>query len=258
MWIVRVNVTDKSYQVEDVPEAYQYLAGRGLTSSIVADEVDPQSHPLGPNNKLVFSPGIVTGTSAPTSARGTSWAADLAKLQIRALVVEGHPTDKDKAAGMLVSWDEAAGKPKVEFFDATEYRGKPLADAFSKIYKRFGDKIAISGTGIAGEKGYGNSGIVFNDMKNRATRYAGRGGLGAVMASKGVKFILVDQTGAPGVEIANPELFNEGRKKMIDALQTHDITKPKGGLNSYGTAVLINIMNEAGPQLPQRPLRGSA
>ena len=104
---------------------------------------------------------------------------------------------------------------------------------------------------MAAEHGYGNSGVVFSDMKDRPTRYAGRGGLGAVMASKGVKFIVLDRTGAPGVEIVDKALFEQGRKKMIDALRTHAITKPKGALNSYGTAVLINILNEAGG-LPTR------
>jgi aldehyde:ferredoxin oxidoreductase len=88
-------------------------------------------------------------------------------------------------------------------------------------------------------------------MARRPSRYSGRGGLGAVMASKGLKFIVVDSTGAPGVNIVDKPLFEQGRKKMIDALRTHALTKPKGALNSYGTAVLINILNEAGG-LPTR------
>jgi aldehyde:ferredoxin oxidoreductase len=66
-----------------------------------------------------------------------------------------------------------------------------------------------------------------------------------------VKFILTDRKGAPGIELADKALFDEGRKKMTEAIQTHDISKPKGGLNTYGTAVLINILNEAGG-LPTR------
>jgi len=74
------------------------------------------------------------------------------------------------------------------------------------------------------------------------------------MGSKGLKFIVVDPAGAPGVEIANPELFKEGSQKMREALMTHAITKPKGGLNTYGTAILVNILNEAGG-LPTRNFR---
>ena len=267
--ILRINMTDLTYRVEGVPEAYKHLGGRGMTSSIVADEVPPLCHPLGPNNKLVFSPGMVTGTAAPTSARlsvgakspltggikesnaGSSWARDLAVMQVKAIVVEGQPKEKGKFWGVNLTWDTAAGKPKVEFFDATEYAGKPLPEVFPKVYERFGAKIAIAGCGVAGEYGYANSGVVFNDESRRATRYAGRGGMGAVMGSKGLKFIVVNDDGAPGVQIADKALLDQGRKKMTDALLTHNITKPKGTLNTYGTAALINVLNEAGG-LPTR------
>jgi len=264
MWFVRVNMTDLTYAVEDVPEAYKSLGGRALTSTFVADEVPPTCHPLGPNNKLVISPGMVTGTAAATSARlscgakspltggikesnaGSSWAADMAVLQIKALVIEGKPEKNGQYAGLDITWDEAAGKPKIEFFDATEYAGGNLFDVFPKLYEKYGNKVSIAGCGVSGEYGYGNAGIVFNDKNQGPTRYAGRGGLGSVLGSKGVKFMIINRAGAPGVDIVDKDLFQQGRKKMIDALATHDITKPKGGLNTYGTAVLINIMNEAG------------
>ncbi len=266
MFFVRVNMTDRTYSVTDVPEKYKHLAGRGLTSSVIADEVPALCHALGPNNKLVFSPGYTTGTSAPTSSRvsvggkspltggikeanaGTSWAADLGVLNIKALIVEGFPEEKGKFWGIAVTWD---GKPKVEFFEATQYAGKPLAEVHPAMYEKFGEKISVCSIGMAAEHGYSNSGVAFNDQYKRPTRYAGRGGLGAVMATKGLKFIVLNRAGAPGVEIVDKALFEEGRKKMIDALRTHAITKPKGGLNSYGTAILVNILNEAGG-LPTR------
>jgi aldehyde:ferredoxin oxidoreductase len=266
MWILRLNMTDRTYKLEDVPEKYKNLAGRGLTSFIVGDEVNPLSHALGPNNKIVFSPGLITGTQAPTSSRvsvgakspltggikesnaGTSWANDVGLMQIRAVVVEGQPKKKDKWWGVFIKWDGKAGKPAVEFFDATDNAGvgKSLYDEFPKVYKKFGEKISIAGIGSAAELKYNNSGVVFNDLSSRPTRYSGRGGMGAVMGSKMLKWIVVDSAGAPGVPIADKALFDQGRKKMIDALRTHALTKPQGALNTYGTAVLINILNEAG------------
>jgi len=260
---------DLGYQLEEVPERYRLLFGRALTSQIVADEVPPLCHPLGPNNKLVFSAGIVTSTSAPSSARisagckspltggikesnaGSSWGPDLASMNIQALVIEGYPDQKDKFSGLYITWNKETEKPQVEFFDATEYTGKDVYETYPLIYKRFEGRISIASIGNAGEKGYGNSGIVFNDQAKRPSRYAGRGGVGAVMASKGVKFIVLSEKGSPGVPIVDKPLFEEGRKKMIDAIRTHPISKPKGGLNSYGTAVLVNILNEAGG-LPTR------
>jgi len=272
MWILRIDMTDRSYTLEEVPEQYTTLGGRGLTSTIVYDEVPPTCHPLGPSNKLVFAPGIVTGTNAPTSARlsvgakspltgtikesnaGTAWSPALAAMRIKALVVEGQPADKDAYWTVLLTWDADEGKPKVAFHPADEYVGKDLYEVFPQVFERFG-KVHIAGIGVAGEYRYRNSGIVFDDLKKRPSRYAGRGGLGAVMGSKGLKFIVVDNAGAPGVEVADRALFDQGRRKLADALRSHDITKPKGGLNSYGTAVLINIVNEAGG-LPTRNFSG--
>ena len=269
MWLLRVNMTDRTYKLEDVPEKYRLLGGRGITSGIVCDEVPPQCAALGPNNKLVFAPGIVTGTAAPTSARlsvggkspltgtikeanvGSRWAPQLAAMHIKALIVEGQSTEKGKYWTASLSWDEASKMPKVEFFPADEFMGPDLYDSYPKLYTRFGKDVQIAGIGVAGTYLYGNSGIAFNDMHGRPSRYAGRGGLGAVMGSKGLGYIVLNATGAPGVVVADKALFDQGRRKLADALRTHAITKPKGALNSYGTAVLVNIVNEAGG-LPTR------
>jgi aldehyde:ferredoxin oxidoreductase len=264
MKILRLNMTDRTYHLEDVTTVYKNLGGRGVTSTIVRDEVPPLCHPLGPNNKLVFAPGIVTGTKAPTSARisvgakspltggikesnaGSAWSQHIAAMQIKALVVEGQTKEKGKYWLAHLTWDTKTGGPKVEFLPADEYKGKDLYGVYPKLFERFGTNVSIAGCGVAGEYGYGNSGIVFNDLKKRPSRYAGRGGLGAVMASKGLKFIVADNKGTPGVSIVDKALFEQGVKKLADALRTHDVTKPKGGLNTYGTAILMNILNEAG------------
>ncbi|MDD5475285.1 MAG: aldehyde ferredoxin oxidoreductase C-terminal domain-containing protein [Syntrophales bacterium] len=268
MWILRINMTDATYRLEEPSPAYKNLAGRAMTSTLVSDEVPPLCHPLGPHNKLVFSAGIVTGTAAPTSSRisvgakspltggikesnaGSSWGPALARMRIKALVVEGLPKDK-KMLGAFLTWDAAQDKPTLEFFDASDYAGRDLYAIYPEVYEKFGKGISVASFGMAAEYGYGNAGVVFNDMNKRPSRYSGRGGLGSVMASKGLKFIVLNPGGAPGVSMADKALFDEGRKKLLEALQTHDITKPKGALNSFGTAVLINILNEAGG-LPTR------
>jgi aldehyde:ferredoxin oxidoreductase len=273
MKFLRLNMTDCTYGLEETPAPYENMGGRGLTSSLIAAEVPPLAHPLGPHNKIVFAPGIVTGTAAPTSSRvsvgakspltggikesnaGSAWAWNLAAMQIKALVLEGQPKEKDKFWGVYLTWDAKTGRPNVEFFDATEYADKNLYDVFPKLYQRFGEKVSIAGCGIAGERGYGNAGVVFNDMAKRPSRYSGRGGLGSVLGSKKLKFIVVNDAGSPGVAIADRALFERGQKKMTEALQTHALTKPKGSLNTYGTAVLINILNEAGG-LPTRNFTG--
>ena len=256
---LRINMSDGTAKYEEVPPKYQRMAGRWLTSQLVADEVPPLAHPLGPSNKVVFSPGIVTGSPAPTSARisvggkspltggikeanaGTGWGQQLARLGIRAIIVEGMPQDKGRLWGIHVTKDGAT------FFAADEFAGKGLYEVYPKLFERFGKKADIMAIGCAGEFKMTNAGVCFNDTAGRPARYAGRGGLGAALGAKGLKFIVVDAAGAPAsIPIADKELFEQGRKKLTEAILEHAVTKPKGGLNTYGTAVLVNILNEAG------------
>jgi len=255
--ILRVNMTDLTVEYQDVPDEYRNLAGRGLTSTLICNEVPADCHPLGPNNKVVLSPGIVTGTAAPTSSRisvgakspltggikesnaGSRFPHQQARMGIKAIVVEGQSKD-DKFWVLKVDMEGATLEP------ADEFIGKGLHETAPLLYEKYGDKIGLMVIGTAGEHKMAMAGICFNDLEGRPSRYSGRGGLGAVVGSKGLKAIVLDAAGAPGVEIANKELFDIGRKKMRDALMEHGLTKPKGALNTYGTAVLVNIVNEAG------------
>ncbi|MCK4600225.1 aldehyde ferredoxin oxidoreductase [Candidatus Bipolaricaulota bacterium] len=266
--ILRVNMTERIATYEEVPEKYVHRGGRWLTSSIVCDEVPATCHPLGPNNKVVIAPGIVTGTAAPTSARisvggkspltgtikesnaGASFSQRLARLGIKAIIVEGQPIQTGEFWRLYINRDGARLEP------ASLTTGKGLYEAFPGLYQEYGgvEKVDILGIGVAGENLMATAGVCFNDIEGRPSRYAARGGMGAVLGSKGLKFIIVDDTDAPGVEIADQALFDQGRKKLADALTSHDITKPKGALNTYGTAVLVNIINEAGA-LPTRNFR---
>jgi len=260
--ILRVDMTDLKASFEDLPADYAALGGRGMTSVIVSNEVPPTCDALGIHNKLVFAPGIVTGTSAPTSGRisvggkspltggikeanaGSNFAQMLGRMQIGAIIVEGKHEGDDYYL-LKVTKDGA------EFMDANKWSGKGLYGVYKDLFKEFGDKMGICGVGIGAELLGAMSGVCFNDPEGLPSRYAGRGGLGAVMASKGLKFIVVDETGAPGVEIKDEEAFKKGTAKLRKALNEHDVTKPGGALNSYGTSVLVNLINEAGG-LPQR------
>ena len=258
MKILRVNMTKLTARVQEMPEKYRAMGGRWLTDRIVCDEVDPLCHPLGPNNKVVFAPGIVTGTPAPSSGRisvggkspltggikeanaGTPFAQKLARLGVKAIIVEGKPLKEVRF------WLLKIGRDSVGPHSADEWVIKSLYDVFPSIFERFGDGVGVEAIGVAGERLMTNAGVCFNDIDGRPSRYAGRGGLGAVLGSKGLKLIIVDDAGASDVEIVNKELFSKGCAKLENALRNHPITKPGGSLNSYGTAVLVNIMNEAG------------
>ena len=260
--IIRVNMKTQKVSVEPFPEKYAKLGGRGLTSRIVYDEVPADCHPLGPNNKLVISPGVVTGTSAPSSGRvsvggkspltggikesnaGTPVSQRLGRLRHKAVILEEQPEEGD-------CWLLKINKDGGELVRADELKGKVTSEVNQALFEQYGEKSGIITIGPAGEARMSMAGICFNDNEGRASRYSGRGGLGAVMGSKGLKAVVVDETDAPKVEIKDQELFKQGQKKLVEALREHDVTKPGGALNSYGTAVLVNILSEAGG-LPTR------
>lgn len=261
--LLRINMSNQSFNYEDLPPAWAKWGGRGLTSTIIANEVEPTCHPLGPNNKFVIAPGWVSGTPAAPSSGRTSFGGKspltgtikesnsgglssqkIAKLGLAAIIIEGTPP-----AGTWYTL--VITKDGVTFEDADELMGKGMYEVDELLWERYPNQPAVIGIGPVGEKKLSNAGVSINDPENKPGRYAGRGGLGAVMGARGVKAIVVDDTGGPGVDIADPDLFKQGRVKLRDAIMEHDLTKPEGGLNAYGTNVLMNIINEAGG-LPTR------
>ncbi|MBA4383153.1 MAG: aldehyde ferredoxin oxidoreductase [Anaerolinea sp.] len=259
--ILRINMSELKATYEDVPVKWSRWAGRGLTSAIVCDEVDPMCHPLGPNNKIVIAPGWVTGSPAAPSSGRTSFGGKspltggikesnagglsgqmIAKLRLAAIIIEGTPA-KNKWYTLVIN------KDGVKFESASDLSGKGMYEVDEILWEKY-PKSAVIGIGQAGEMKLSNAGISVNDPENKPGRYAGRGGMGAVLGARGVKAIVVIGDGL-GVEIANEELFKEGRKKLTESIQEHGLTKKGGGLNAFGTAVLVNLLNEAGG-LPTR------
>jgi len=255
--ILRISMSDLKATYEDVPEKWARWAGRGLTSTIVCDEIDPTCHPLGPNNKLVISPGWVTGAPGAPSSGRTSFGSKspltggikesnagglagqkIARLGLAAIIIEGT-AEKDTWHTLVITKDGVA------FENAADLLGKGMYAVDETLWVKY-PKTAVIGIGPVGEMKLSSAGISVNDTENKPGRYAGRGGLGAVMGARGVKAIVIDDTGGPGVEVANMDLFKQGRRNLTESIQEHGLTSKDGALASYGTAVLVNILNEAG------------
>ncbi len=260
---IRVDMTKKVATFEECPEQYAGLAGRGLTSVFIANEVKPTCHPLGKYNKLIFAPGYLTGTAAANSGRlscgakspltggikesntGGTFSQKMSKLDIKALVFEGMPEGdayyvvKVDANGVTI--DEAPA----ETINAGNY------DAIRILQEKYGPKVGVAIIGPAGEMRLTAANISFADPQSNS-RSAGRGGLGAVMGSKKIKAVVIDETDGPGATIANPEAFKSASKRFTNALTTHPVTGQ--GLPKFGTNVLVNVLNEAGG-LPTKNFR---
>jgi aldehyde:ferredoxin oxidoreductase len=234
---------------------YAGLGGRALTSAIVAKEVPPLCHPLGADNKLVFAPGMLSGTVAAMSGRlsvgckspltggikeansGGQPSQTLARLGYAAIVLEGKPKD-DNLYKVVINKDGVT--------ITTDNSLKMLGnyDLVDKMKEQYGDKIACMSIGPAGEMKMCAASIACTDMELRPTRHAGRGGVGAVMGAKRVKVIVLDDTGATMRSPKDPEKFKEANKRWVEGLRKHPVTGE--GLPAYGTNVLTNVLNEAG------------
>jgi len=261
--IYRVNMNDLSFKIEDVPADWMGLGGRGLTSTIVSAEVDPECHPLGPNNKMVFAPGLLSGTSAANSGRsslgakspltggikesnvGGTIAGILSKLGVKALIIEGIPEDDSTFYHLHVS------KDSVEITQVPELVGKDNYFVLDTMEEKYNKKVAVMTIGRPGEMKMLISNISVRDPKGKL-RSHGRGGLGAVMGSKKIKCITVDAESYKEVTYADSDKFKAASKIFTKALQENPISGE--GLPAFGTNVLVNIINEAGG-LPSRNFR---
>jgi aldehyde:ferredoxin oxidoreductase len=234
---------------------YAGLGGRAMTSAMVAKEVPPTCHPLGADNKLVIAPGLLSGTTAAMSGRisvgckspltggikeanaGGQPSQVLARLGYAAIVLEGKPKDETLYKIFI-------NKDGVKIEPDNSLKGLPNYDLIEKMKAQYGDKIACISIGPAGEMKLAAASIACTDMELRPTRHAGRGGVGAVMGSKGVKVIVLDDTGTTMRSPKHPGKFKEATKIWVKGLQSHPVTGQ--GLPTYGTNILTNILNEAG------------
>lgn len=253
---IRVDMTTLKVTVDAVPEKYAGLGGRALTSNFVNDEVKPTCHALGKNNKIIFAPGLLSGTSAPNSGRisvgakspltgtikesnsGGSFSQKIARLGIKALVIEGFSAE-DKFFVLKIDKNGLV----IDDAPAEIIGGCGNYEAIKVLSEKYGSNVGIAIVGPAGEYRLPTANISFKDPDGNM-RSAGRGGLGAVLGSKKVKAIIVDDTGADKVPIADPEKFKEASRVFAKAILDHPVSGQ--GLAAYGTDVLINILNEAG------------
>ncbi len=246
--ILRVNLTDQTIQKEalDLETAKKFIGGRGLGTKIMMDEVDPNVEPLSPENKLLFVTGPLTGTPTPTGGRymvvtkgpltgtiassnsGGKWGAELKSAGYDVIIFEGKA---EKPVYLAIEDD------KVELRDASHLWGKIVDDTTEEILKEMPERTKVSCIGPAGEK-LSLMACIMNDVD----RAAGRTGVGAVMGSKNLKAIAVRGTGK--VELADEEELATVVKKHNKMLMENGVTGE--GLPTYGSAILVNIINESG------------
>ena len=249
--ILRINLSTQTSTTEEVPEAYRSLGGRGLTACILQHEVPATCDPLGPENKLIWAPGLLAGTPVPCSGRlsvgakspmtggvkeantGGSMAQKLARLGLKAVIFEGQASEP---ISVKITGDG------VTFSSGSAYLGLGCYDIVEKLKGEYGDKVSVACTGPAGDQLLSAASIQFT-TPDFHIRIAARGGLGAVMGSKKLKTVIVDDGGANLVEIHD----KAGLKANVAPLSKEILANPFVGLQRrFGTPVILMNTQTAG------------
>ncbi|MDP4669708.1 MAG: aldehyde ferredoxin oxidoreductase family protein [Burkholderiaceae bacterium] len=259
--ILRVNLTKGTVSNEPLNMAWaaQYLGSRGLASKYLSEEIDPKVDPLSADNKIIWATGPLTGTMASTGGRyvvvtkgpltgaiacsnsGGYWGAELKMAGWDMVIFEGK---SPKPVYLCIEDDKA------ELRDAAHLWGKSVWETEALIKTSHQDPLTrISSIGLSGENQ-----VLFAAVVNDLHRAAGRSGVGAVMGSKNLKAIAVRGTKGVG-NIHNPKAFMQVTAEKKRILAENAVTGQ--GLPTYGTQVLMNVINEMGA-LPTRNHRDVA
>ncbi len=255
----RVNARSQTLSKEPVPAAWQPLGGRALLARILVDDVATTCDPLGPHNKLIFAPGLLVGHTlsscdrisigakspltggAKESNAGGRTGMQIALLGMKALIIEGQPDEPGWWALHL----SASG---ARFDRADELAGLGVYAAAPPLLEKYGEKVAIALIGPGGEMKLAGAGIQNLDKDKVPSRIAARGGLGAVMGSKGLKAIVFDGSGGEKPPLTDADGFKQARKAYTKALMGHPQTAI---YKEYGTAAIARMAHAFGA-LPTR------
>ena len=247
--IWRVNVREQTLKQEPVPQPWQRLGGRGLLARILVDEVDAKCDPLGAGNKLIFAPGLLVGHMLSSTDRisiggkspltggikeanaGGRTGYHMAFMGIHALIIEDMP----KEDGYWILHLSLNG---AKWEKADDITGLGVYETAPKLLEKYGDKVAIALIGPGGEMRMKSAGIQNIDKDRIPSRIAARGGLGAVMGSKGLKAIVFDHVGGQKPAIADAEAFKSAQKDYTTSVMNHPQSVT---YRDYGTAAMAQM-----------------
>ena len=256
MVLITVDMTSSQIETQPLPASYQGLGGRALTSRIVHDEVPADTDPLEHANQLVFAPGLLSGTPLVNCGRlsvgakspltgtikesnvGGAAAEHLARMGIAAVILKGRPPEGEQYILIIRS------SRQVELVESKKWQGLRTYHLVEELKASFGKANSILCIGPAGELQMEIASIQATDVDGRPCRAAGRGGLGAVMGSKGIKAILVDASKKEPVEPADPQAFQTAAKQFAKAVREAPFSGK--ALPAFGTAALMGPVNSIG------------
>ncbi len=232
--------------IEEQPLENPLDGGRLLNAQLANRWIDPQCDPLGPDNALILSSGPLAGKNVSTGGRfsiggkspltqgikesnaGGMAGDSLAALGYRGLVLQGRRPEGQ--LDFLILDEEG-----VRFHEAGAYQGLGNEALAAAVREALGPDYVVIGVGPAGEAGMLAAGIAITDDEGNPFRIAARGGMGAVMGSKGLKAVLLRKIGSGKNQGEN----KSGRKARV-AFHKHVATNERAQvLRDYGTASTV-------------------
>ncbi len=256
--VLRVDLTSGEISSEplNMEWARDYLGQRGLGTKYLCEEVDPKIDALSPENKLIMVTGPLTGTMASTGGRYSVVTKSPLTGAVACSNSGGFIGAELKMAGWdMVIFEGKSPQPvylyleneRAELLSADDLWGKSVWEADELLHQKHQDpQIRIACVGRSAEQGVLYAGVI-NDLH----RAAGRSGVGTVMASKNLKAVVV--RGTRGISnLKDPMRFLQATTAAKKVLADNAVTGE--GLPTYGTQVLMNVINEVGA-MPTRNMR---
>lgn len=252
--ILRVNARTGEITERKASDDELRIGGRHYIAHVLTNEVLPTCEPLGRHNKLIISMGLFADTGISTAGQLSFGAKSpltggvkesnsggyagrrIARLGIKAIIVDDIP-DKDETRVLYLS------QRKMEFIPMPELRRKWVSETFGMLREHFGEKCGLICIGPAGEMKMHAAGIASVDDWGIQVRYAGRGGLGAVMGSKGIKAIVIDDSEPAKSKFFDAEFVKRLRKDIAKALSEDPKSKNR---KLYGTLDILDMANTIG------------
>ncbi len=261
--ILRVNSVSGQTRREDFDGLEYLLGGRTLSSRLVSREVPADCDPLGRKNTLYFCTGVLAGTTVSSSGRLSIGAKSpltggikesnaggivglrMARQGLRCIAIEDAPRS-DSAWKIVV-----VGKKETVLLDGEFLAGRGVYEKSALLIEKFGVKAGCITIGPAAEKLLHATGIACSDPHGVCSRYAGRGGLGAVMASKKIIAVVILADGENKPQFKDGDGFKEAAKKIVRLLKENPVSSQ---FTKYGTAAMVDICQSL-KVLPTRNFR---
>lgn len=261
---LRVNLSEGKHRIEEInPELLdKFLGGRGLGVKVYSDEVDPQSDPLGPGNKLIFVSGPMVGTGAVTGASCNVVTKSALSGTIASAKMRGHFGAELKFAGFdMIIVEGRAESPviltilddKINVRPALEFWGRTTSETEAVFKKNLDDEWAARETYLVSIGPAGEKLVPLANLVNDGFLSVGGAGIGAVMGSKNLKAVAVK--GSHSLSVADSDRFVRVVTTLINKLNSAPLTSRS--MSAWGSAFFIDLCYQKG-MLPQKNFQGVA